>query len=112
MKYYAVAHGHKTGVFYKWQRRDGSGGAKSATEHFPNAQHKAFPTLQKAKDWLELTHGMTNVDVHKEEDADEHLTKNPAPTPKKEAPDPAPLKTTTKEEGTPKRTRSSTPPQI
>jgi len=49
-KYYAVARGHKPGVYRQWF---GADGAKEQIDGFPRARYKGFPTEQEAQDWLE-----------------------------------------------------------
>lgn len=45
-RFYAVVHGHKTGIFNKWD-----GGARMAIDHFPEAHHRAFSSLELAEEW-------------------------------------------------------------
>ncbi len=48
-KYYAVAEGHKPGIYDRWY---GENGAKINIDGFSNAVFKKFSTLEDAKSWL------------------------------------------------------------
>ena len=49
-RFYAVARGHKIGVFLEW---DGPNGAKRHVEGYPNNWHKRFSSLDEALDFIE-----------------------------------------------------------
>ena len=102
MKFYAVARGNPTGVFNKWARLDGTGGAKASVDGFPNNRHRSFPTLQKATDWLMQEHGMTQVEIH--------VVDDPAKTPERTVKEPIAPDPTPTEEDTKKRARSPSSP--
>jgi ribonuclease HI len=48
-KYYAVARGHKPGIYDQWF---GANGAKANIDGFSNAVFKKFSTLEDARSWL------------------------------------------------------------
>ena len=56
--YYAVARGHKPGIYDRWF---GENGAKAHIEGFSNAMFKKFSTLQDAVLWLKEVSGTNSV---------------------------------------------------
>ncbi len=49
-KFYAVAAGHKPGIYTEWF---GPGGAQEQIHGFAGARYKGFATLQEARAWIE-----------------------------------------------------------
>lgn len=56
MPYYAVARGHRPGVYTSWDD------AKEQVERFPNARHKKFPTRAQAEKFLVSNGAVVSVD--------------------------------------------------
>jgi ribonuclease HI len=48
-KYYAVARGHKPGIYEEWY---GENGAESQINAFPDALYKSFSECNEAEEWL------------------------------------------------------------
>ncbi len=47
--FYAVASGHKPGIYRKWSGEDG---AEAQVKEFPNARYQGFFTIKEAQEWL------------------------------------------------------------
>ncbi|TWC18942.1 MULTISPECIES: viroplasmin family protein [unclassified Pseudomonas] len=46
IRFYAVIHGRHTGIFDRWD-----GGARASVDHFPEAEHRSFRSLELAEEW-------------------------------------------------------------
>ncbi len=79
--YYAVAKGHKTGIYLHWYGEDG---AEVQVKGYTGAVYKGFATKQEAKKWLEQqSQRLALANAPK----DNQLQKNGSPSPPPETGD-------------------------